>query len=245
MIASLPMYDLPGLEAANDRFWSAIAAHLPDAPAQLDRDGGVWAHWMDPNLLFSQTCGLPFRARLSDKVTYIGTPDYNVPGCPPGYYTSVLIARAGETPDLATARFAYNDPLSQSGWNAPAALAKSRGVTLNACLQSGAHLSSAQAVANADADLAAIDVVTWRALQATGTIPEGLVVVDETHPTPGLPYIAGPAVDPTPIRAAVRAGITALSEQDKALLQICDLIEIPLSDYEALPIPPTPRAKTT
>ena len=237
------MYDLPGLEGANDRYWAEIAARLPGAPATLDREAGVWAAWMNPDLVFSQTCGLPFRARLSDKVTYVGTPDYGIPGCKPGWYTSVIIAREGDVPALDEGRFAYNDPMSQSGWNAPTALAKSRGLELNGKLNTGAHLESAIAVAEERADLAAIDIVSWRAFVATGAAPAGLVVVEETLPTPGLPYIAGPDVDPAPIAEAVRGAIEALLPGDAELLQLKGLIDIPLADYEALPLPPPPKAR--
>jgi len=237
------MYDLPGLEAANDRFWTAIADSLPNAPASLDRQTGAWSAWMDPNLVFSQTCGLPFRARLSDKVTYIGTPDYGIEGCAPGWYTSVIVGRCGEDPDLATGRFAYNDPMSQSGWNAPAALATEKGVTLNATLQSGSHLDSMIAVSEGAADLAALDVVSFRAFKATGHVPANIEVFETTRPTPGLPYIAGKSVNPDPIRHAVEHAIARLAPADAALLQIKSLQILDLADYMALPIPPTPRRK--
>jgi ABC-type phosphate/phosphonate transport system substrate-binding protein len=56
-------------------------------------------------------------------VTYVGTPDYGVEGCPPGHYRSVFVVRADDRApkpaDFDGARFAYNEALSQSGWAAP------------------------------------------------------------------------------------------------------------------------------
>ncbi|MEM7296440.1 MAG: PhnD/SsuA/transferrin family substrate-binding protein [Pseudomonadota bacterium] len=243
MIATLPMYDLPGVEAANDRYWASIAARLPGAPAKLDRNAGTWSSWMSPELIFSQTCGLPFKARLADKVTYIGTPDYGVPGCAPGWYTSVIIARRDEAAALDTGRFAFNDPMSQSGWNAPATLAAARGQTLNATLQSGSHMESLRAVAEERAEFAAIDWVTWRIFEMTERVPAHVVVMEQTDPTPGLPYIAGGEANPLPLRRAVEEAIVAMDEDDRRLLQLQGLVQIPLEDYLALPVPPPTKPK--
>src|SRR5437868_1066851 len=125
MIASLGMYDFPEAQGSNDRLWALIrdgmrAAGLA-APQDLTRGAGAyWQAWQWPDLTLSQTCGFPFRARLQGKVTLIGTPDYGVAGCPPGYYNSVYVARVGDPrDDLAAfdgAALAFNDDLSQSGW---------------------------------------------------------------------------------------------------------------------------------
>ena len=128
MIASLGMYDFGPVMAVNDRLWALIRDRLRadgiDAPDALTRgEGAYWQAWQSPDLLLSQTCGYPFRARLQGKVTYVGTPDFGVDGCAPGYYRSVLVARADDPrstiADFDGARFAYNEALSQSGWAAP------------------------------------------------------------------------------------------------------------------------------
>ena len=86
MIAALGMYDRPETAAANDALWALIRDGLRargmDAPEVLTRGAGAyWPAWESPDMLLSQTCGLPFRARLHEKVTLIGTPDYGVEGC--------------------------------------------------------------------------------------------------------------------------------------------------------------------
>ena len=97
MRASLPMYDLPALRAAHGRFWSLLRGRLVDAgidaPVALTPDGIGPAFWTAPDLVFSQTCGMPYRTQLLGKVQLVGTPDYGLPGCPPGYYASHLIKR--------------------------------------------------------------------------------------------------------------------------------------------------------
>lgn len=249
MIASLGMYDRAECQPANDRYWALIrdglrAAGLP-APDGLTRgEGAFWSAWTAPDLVLSQTCGLPYRARLHGKVTLIGTPDFGIEGCPPGYYRSVIIARADDRRNTLMAfdgaRFAYNEQLSQSGWAAPQAHAHALGLHLPASLCSGGHRASALAIAQGHADIAALDAVTWRLIKAHDPALAALLrVVDQTSPTPGLPYISAPGSDAATLFAAIQAAIDALSEADRNTLGLCQLIAIPAAQYLALPLPPT------
>ena len=80
MIASLPMYDRPETQAANDRLWTLVRANSDDPlPPALTRGEDPWDHWQAPDLTLSQTCSLPYRARLHDKVALVGTPVYMSP----------------------------------------------------------------------------------------------------------------------------------------------------------------------
>ena len=122
MIASLPMYDRPETAAANDRLWTLIREAFGDGPAQLSRGVEGLAHWRDPALLFSQTCGMPYRLHLHGSVSLFGTPVTTLDD-PPGHYHSVLIARADDNRrglrDFQHATLAANMDISQSGWAAP------------------------------------------------------------------------------------------------------------------------------
>ena len=95
MIAALPMYDRPETAAATDRYWGLIRDGLRareiEAPDDLTRTDDLWTLWQSPDLVLAQTCGLPFRARLHGQVQLVGTPDFGLPGCAPGYYNSVII----------------------------------------------------------------------------------------------------------------------------------------------------------
>lgn len=244
MIASLGMYDMPPVQAANDRYWALIAEAL-NVPVPLTRGpGAYWDAWQSPDLILSQTCGFPYRARLHDRVTLVGTPDYGLPGCAPGYYCSVFVARKDDPRDgLAAfdgARFAYNEPLSQSGWAAPQTHARGLGIHLPPTLQTGGHALSAAAVAKGRADIAALDALTWVLLQRHAPEVAALREVARTTPTPGLPYITARHRDPAPIFAAVAQSITALSADDRETLQVRALAAIPQAAYLAVPIPPAP-----
>ncbi|MHA6262686.1 phosphate/phosphite/phosphonate ABC transporter substrate-binding protein [Arenibacterium sp. CAU 1754] len=243
MIAALGMYDMPAIQGANDRFWQAIQARLGYGPARLTRAGDFWEIWTSRDLILAQTCGLPYRSRLHDQVTLVGTPDYALPGCPPGYYNSVLVVRNeadGDTPGaFAGGTLAYNEKMSQSGWAAPTAHLSALGIGFEHHLESGAHAESARAVAQGRADMAGIDALTWRLLCAHDPVAGRLRVIDVTAPTPGLPLITAVQNDPAPIAGAVRAAIGDLDRADRDALYLNGLIDIPAADYLALSKTPT------
>lgn len=244
MIAALGMYDMPALKPMHDRFWNAIRARLGYGPEALTRGGDFWDIWQSPELLLAQTCGFPYRARLHGHVALVGTPDYGLPGCPPGHYNSVLVVRKDDPrSDLSQfdgAAFAYNEALSQSGWAAPATHFATHGLLIGPRVKTGAHAASAQAVAEGRADIAAIDALTWTLLRRHGTGTDDLREIDRTAPTPALPYITARARDPEPIFRAVAAAITDLSAADRDALHLEGLIAIPAEAYLAVETPPEP-----
>jgi len=241
MIAALPMYDRPELRAATDALWGAVRDALRTqgiaAPDGLTRDADLWAIWRDPGLVLAQTCGLPFRSRLQSHVHLVATPDYGLPGCAPGYYNSVLIARDAHLP--LRPRIAINDPLSQSGWAALQAWMGAQGITHDTPLITGAHAHSVQAVAGGMADLAAIDAQTWRLLLRAGAADPALEIA-RTLPTPGLPLITAQAHDPAAILAALTGALTRLAPSVLRALDLRDFVEIDAGAYLEIPLPPNP-----
>ena len=245
MIASLPMYDMPHLWGAHDRYWTAIRTGLGHGPETLTRGGDPWDAWRSRDLLLGQTCGLPYRARLHGSVTLLGTPDYELPDCPPGYYFSYLIRRRNDQRNLKTlceqGVMAFNDPLSQSGWAAPLAHLATHELHPLKVLHTGAHLASISAVARKKADFAAIDAVTFLLwAQHDRDAMAALDAFARTAPTPALPYITARDTDPAPIAAAITSAISALSGRDRLDLRLRGLTHIPPEDYMALPVPTAP-----
>lgn len=242
-IASLPMYDRPELVGAHDRFWSLIRAELRDraidAPESLTREiTDLWSHWRAPSLVLSQTCGMPFRLRLHEEVTLVGTPDYGVEGCPAGHYCSRLVVRAADARDRLEefdgARFAFNDRFSQSGFSAPLTHIENRRMRFGTSVETGGHRASAHAVADGDADIAALDAVTWRLLQRFEPTLGSLRVLDSTAPTPGLPYITRAGEDAEAVFDCVQRALVRLDATDRAELGIHDLVAIPAEAYLAV-----------
>lgn len=244
------MYDFGAARAANDRLWAltrdALRDHGLPAPDGLTRgEAAYWDAWQSPDLLLSQTCGYPYRARLHDRVTYVATPDYGVGGCPPGHYCSVFVARADDAraalAEFDGAPFAYNEDLSQSGWAAPQTHAASLGIRLPPALQTGGHRLSARAVAEGRADIAALDAVTWALMQDDHpALVARLKPLAQTAPTPGLPCITAKGADPAPLVAALADAVAALTPADRATLHLKGLTQIPLQAYLAVPNPPAP-----
>ena len=249
LIAALGMYDRAETAAANNRLWCLIRDALRDlgcdAPETLTRDEPSYMqNWISPDLVFAQTCSLPYRAKLADKVTLIATPDYGVAGCDAGHYRSVYIARKDDgfssLEDVAGLDFAYNEALSHSGWAAPYADHKTRDLPLRPRLRTNAHVASAKAVADGRADYAAIDALTWTLIQEHDRFANQLQIIGHTPPSPALPFITAKTRAPAPIRAALGQAIIALPANDRQTLHLRGLVDIPANLYLALPIPPQP-----
>lgn len=249
-IAALGMYDRVETAAAHDRFWALIRdgffARGIKAPLRLTRgEMAFLPGWLSPDLVFAQTCGYPFRALLQGRVTLVGTPDYGLKDCPPGHYNSVFIARRDDPrPDLPAfsgSRFAFNDPMSQSGWAAPQTHAAAIGLQLPPALKSGAHRLSALAVAQGRADLAAIDALTWELLKRHDAFTASLREITRTAPTPALPYIAGLGVDGDAAFAALQDAVAALDPADRETLHLRGVLRLPAEAYLAVPDPPAPE----
>lgn len=249
MIASLGMYERPETSGANASLWALIrdglrARDLP-APEELTQgQAAYWPAWQDPELLLSQTCGLPFRAGLHRTVTLVGTPDYGVQGCAPGYYRSVLIRRHNDPrvteAAFSEARLAINDAFSQSGWAAVYQHFQALRLAIPPAMVTGSHRASAWAVYQGQADFAAIDAVTWELLKRHEAFASTLRVFAQTTPTPGLPLITARADLADTLFEVIAAAIAGLSNEERHTLCVRGLVRIPESRYLALPLPPAP-----
>lgn len=245
MIASLMMYARPELAAAHDRYWHLIRQELAqrgiDSPETLAQEAEEFSVWTAPDLVLSQTCGMPYRLWLHDKVTLIGTPDFGLTDCPPGHYRSAIVVRADDprtqVEDFREAVFAYNQTFSQSGYAAPFNHLSSRGIWFANQTQSHGHLRSAQMVASGTADIAALDAMSWRLIRRYEGFAEQLRVLEWTAPTPGLPYIAAAGVDGPTTFDAVAAAIDALAPDDRDALGLRGIVSIPAEAYLAVPNP--------
>ena len=243
------MYDRPETAAAYDTLWAGVRDHLRrgaiSAPDQLTRgDLALMAGWVSPDLLISQTCSLPYRAKLADRVQIIATPDYALPNCPAGHYNSVYVARRCDGfRDLAAVAgqdFAYNEALSHSGWAAPWADHQARGLNLRPRLRTGSHHASALAVAQGRADYAAIDALTWDMITEYDDFAADLCVIDHTPTSPALPYVTALHRPLAPIYEALLQAITALDATTRKTLRLRGLIQISKTAYLDQPIPPLP-----
>lgn len=239
MIANLMMYQRPQLTKAHTRFWTLIRKHLAaagmDSPEELSQDAEEFFVWKHPDLVLSQTCGMPYRTWLQNKVQLVGTPDYGLDGCPPGYYRSAIIVRADDArtriSEFRESIFAYNQTFSQSGYAAPYWHVKPEAFWFENRVHVEQHLESARAVAIGRADIASLDAVTWRYIEKYETFATELRVLESTKPTPGLPLITALGNDTDLIFKAVRDAIEALDKQSRSQLGIQGIVKIPKEEY--------------
>ncbi len=242
--ASLPMYDFPDICKITDRFWGLINAELATrgltAPKHLTRDAQA-VQWLDKDMVFSQTCGLPFASVLAGRVQLVGTPDYGIKLARAGWYNSVIIARKNDPRDDITdmrgATFAFNSMGSQSGLIAMLDFLRDKfgdSRFLGNCIMSGSHENSAKMVVDGDADLAAIDAVSWRHITRKNNGTGVLRVLDTTRFAPGLPFITSLDQDADLIADAVEAAIEKLPDLDRKILGINGFWRSKPSDYALL-----------
>ncbi len=201
-IAALPMYDLAEMREANDAFWAEIASRLvarglADVPVGLTRGVNLHGLWNDSRLLLSQTCGYPLATSLRGKVALVATPCYAAEGCDgPNGRSAIIVRAADRAAVLADVRghvCAVNSPDSNSGMNllraaiAPLAGGKPFFASVK---MTGGHSESARAVAEGEADVAAIDCVTWSLLNRHRPgLTKILRVLAWTKATAWLPFI--------------------------------------------------------
>ena len=242
-LAALPMYDPPELQAANDALWAAIAARLAsegvDAPAALTRGPSLEAIWLDPDLLLAQTCGYPLMKTLGSRVVVIATPCYDAPGCDGPFHGSAVVVRrndpAVDLADLRGRTFALNGITSNTGMNLVRALIAPlarNAAFFGAVTVTGGHAASAEAVASGEADVAAIDAVTFAILQRVRpAVTRPLRVLTWTPRSPGLPLITA-AASGDGTRAALSRALAAVA-RDPALRDV--RAELLLEGFEPLP----------
>ena len=220
-IASLGMYDHPAQRAANDALWSWIAGRLVAAgvegvPPALDRGRTPDVRWQDPALLLGQACGYPYARFHKERLRLIAVPRYGAPHCEETRHCSVIVARMAD-PRTALAAFrgaaaAINEPASNTGTNLlrhTAAEQGGAGPFFAALVRTGSHVGSMRAVSAGEADLAAIDAVTFAAAEASYPgLAESLKVIAVSRRVPALPFVTAMAT-PEPVAALVQEALLA------------------------------------
>jgi len=217
---SLPMYNVtPRLQR---EYEALLAALLADADVrdetQLLREPELPALWRRADLLVGQTCGYPYVTSLRGTATLLATPCFGFPGCDGSNYSSVIVTRAVDgVNSLAEARgltAAAIDPQSNSGMNvlrhAVAPLACD-GSFFGKVKWTGAHVASLRALREGEADIAAIDCVTFGYLrdERPDTL-QGIRILQYSASSPGLPLITAQCV-PEETRIRLRQALLSPS----------------------------------
>jgi len=244
---ALPMY-LSKRQAVLS-LWDVLRTRLLQAgcggvPPALDWPDDLLAHWRDPQLLLSQTCGYPLTHALAGAVQLVGVFRYYAPGCDGIFCRSQLLARAEHAgaalADFRGLRVAFNSDDSQSGYNAlraaVAPLALHRRFFAEA-IATGGHAASMAAVQQGRADIASIDCITLDGLRRN--LPQalaGLCTIGETPAYPGLPLITGQSTSIAELRT-LQSALAALVRDPAAAdalaaLGITGFQTLPLETYQ-------------
>lgn len=245
-VAALPMYDWPEVRTATDTFWihlrDSLRAFGFPAPDTLERGTGDEELWRNPGLVLSQSCGMPLVNGLDGTVSVVGTPAYDIE-CGAGCYYSVIVVHRDSAfesiCDSVGKRLAYNGPNSQSGFGSLAYHLRDLGNNGPVFAQktvTGSHRESLRLVAAGEADIAAIDAVSWQLALRHEAAAASLRVLAKTDPTPGLPMIcakhAGWSIDR--MHLAIVEAMAALDADTSDRLLLTGFAQTGLSDYAVI-----------
>jgi ABC-type phosphate/phosphonate transport system substrate-binding protein len=185
-------------------------------------------------------------AQLQGRVRLVATPVYRHPGCEGVLNGSFVIVRA-DAAALSVAELrgqvaAINDRGSNSGMNllrhtvAPHAL---EGRFFGQVVESGSHRASIAMVARGEADVAAVDCVTFGNLaRFAPELVAGVRVLAETAKTPGLPLITRTGASDAEV-ALLRSALTDFAADPAAarvrdVLGLDGFVVLPESAYDAV-----------
>lgn len=121
---TFPMYAIHRQQT--QALWQAVQSLLDERGVMVAGDppaadpGDLLAHWRQPTLLLSQTCGYPLVTQLPEVQT-VGCFHYAAPGCEGRRYRSLLEVREADSHrmlgDFFGRRAVCNAEHSQSGYN--------------------------------------------------------------------------------------------------------------------------------
>jgi ABC-type phosphate/phosphonate transport system substrate-binding protein len=250
-LATLPWYDLPEITAATDALWRSVARQLRrhglrDVPGVLNRHIPYERQWTSSELLFGQACGYDVLIAYPERLRLVATPAYMAAGCGPSTYCSLVVV-CEDAPyrvmeDLRGARCVLNTPTSHSGTNVLRALVAPLhrdGRFFARVEMSGAHDKSLAMILGGEADVAAIDCVTWALLgRHRPRAIAGTRVLCQTDPVPAPPYVTSARMPDHRLDRIRAALIEALEEPAlrdvKADLLIDHVAVLPLEAYEPI-----------
>jgi ABC-type phosphate/phosphonate transport system substrate-binding protein len=200
--ASLPMYSLPEMAAANSALWTALqqwlrAKGVDTADIKLDNDRRPVPDGIGPRVFFTQICGYPLFKHYRDQGLVLATPHYAVPGCVGSTHRAFFMVRSDDPAqrleDLRGRIFGCNSLLSNSGMNLPRlSLARIVGGKpfFSSVVMTGGHVASLERLDESSIDVCSIDNVTWGLFRKFRPVTaERYRILDETVSSPSLPFV--------------------------------------------------------
>jgi ABC-type phosphate/phosphonate transport system substrate-binding protein len=198
----MPMYDMPEVQGALDSLWAGLAGHLKreglsEVPDHIQHGRNLADLWNDPDLWFSQCCGYDIVRRYAGRLRPVATPHYGAPECKGcDYASNVVVAedcKANDVLEMFGAICVVTGLESHSGSNALKALVGPRnrdGLFFSEVKVSGTHVASLEMIRRGEADVAAIDCVTYALLESYRPAAlAGIRKLGRTYRAPAIPYV--------------------------------------------------------
>jgi ABC-type phosphate/phosphonate transport system substrate-binding protein len=249
--ASLPMYNLPEMKAANAAFWAALrlllaGARIADLPAALSFERKPVPERIESSVLFSQTCGYPLETIFAGQAIQLGSPCYAAAGCEGPTHCGVFVVPADSAArtlaDLRGKTFLLNSRHSNSGMNLPRrALAELAGGApfFGLVNETGSQPGNLDRIAAGEGDVTAADCVTyafWSRHRPDAA--RRTRVLAQTPPSPSIPFVTSIKTPPQTV-AALRQALVRIAREPRFAgvrdgLMIADIVEVPAERYRSL-----------
>jgi ABC-type phosphate/phosphonate transport system substrate-binding protein len=247
--ASLPMYNLPEMQAGNAAIWRAIRTEaerlgVMGLPAALDFARKPVPARIEPDTIFTQVCGWPLQTIYAGQAMVLGVPAYDAPHCAGPTHAGVFVVRRdapfSSVADLRGCDFVFNSIHSNSGMNLPrrviAELADGRPF-FGSIVETFSQPINLERVARGEADATCVDCVTFAFFaRHRPTAAEQLRILATTPPTPAIPYVTTTATDPA-IRAALAQALRRVAIEPewapvRAAMLLLDVMPPDHVDYQ-------------
>jgi ABC-type phosphate/phosphonate transport system substrate-binding protein len=249
--ASLPMYNLPEMQGANEAFLHAlherIIEHgLETCDAETDECPWLRSDGISPETLFTQICGYPLFKHFRGQGAVLATPCYAIEGCDGPYHRAFFMVRADESAqrleDFRDRIFGCNSLDSNSGMNLPRlslAQTADRQLLFRAVVLTGSHVQSLAQLVDGTIDLCSVDCVTWGFVaRFEPELAKRVRVLAPTASSPSLPFVTSAARPPDEIHA-LRAALDDFfadpgTAEIRAAMALTKIEHLPDSAYEIL-----------
>ena len=247
--ASLPMYNLPEMQAGNAAFWLAIRTEaerlgVMGLPPELDFARKPVPARIEPDTVFTQVCGWPLQTIYAGQAIVLGVPAYDAPHCAGPTHAGVFVVRRdaafSSVADLCGRDFVFNSIHSNSGMNLPrrviADLADGRPF-FRSIVETHSQPINLERVAHGEADATCVDCVTYAFFaRHRPTIADQLRILAATPSTPAIPYVTANATDPV-VKAALAQSLRRVATRPewapvRAAMLLLDVVPPDEVDYQ-------------
>lgn len=231
-------------QALFDEFWRIHQnSETIDQQLRFDTDFELLRQ---PQMQLGHTCGYPLMKYLQTDCFPVCVPLFLVEGCHGKFYASHFIVPADSgINSLADCRnhiVAMNGADSNSGMNVlrhAISQLETHAPFFSSVLVSGSHLNSVKAVANGEADLAAIDGVSFALINDEWPeLTRRVKTIGFSEATCGLPlvmpYSEHKIIRSRDITRVLNQALSALSTQHKNTLHLAGFESVGFEDYQSI-----------